>query len=66
LFLKTTQKFFKILRHIESCDTWNIKYKWKLKLIAQFDCKLWYKSFKLSYSMIEQYLSNKNESATGP
>jgi len=34
------------------------------KLIAQFECKSRDESFKPKYSMIEQYLSNKNESAT--
>ena len=34
------------------------------KLIAQFTCNLWDESFEPSYSMIEQYLLNKNESAT--
>ena len=34
------------------------------KLIAQFVCKSWEKSLKPSYFIIEQYLSNKNESAT--
>jgi len=34
------------------------------KLITQFACKSRDKSFKLSYSMIGQCLSNENESAT--
>jgi len=34
------------------------------KLIVQFVYKSWDKSFKLSYSMIGQYLSNKNKNAT--
>jgi len=34
------------------------------KLIALFACKSRDKSFKPSYSMLEQYLSNKNKSAT--
>jgi len=59
-------KIFKILRHIKSCDTcMNIKYKWKQKLITQFDCKSQDESFELSYSMFEQCLPNKNESDTG-
>ena len=36
----------------------------KKKLITQFVCKSRDESFKPSYSMIGQYLSNKNESAT--
>jgi len=36
------------------------------KLITQFTCKSRDKSFKPSYSKIEQCLSNKNKSATVP
>jgi hypothetical protein len=36
----------------------------KIKLITQFICKSQDQSFKSNYSMIEQYLSNKNKSAT--
>jgi len=36
----------------------------KTKLIAQFTYKSREESFKPSYSMIEQCLSNKNKSAT--
>ena len=42
----------------------SIKYRWKQKLIAQFVCKSRDESFKPSYSIIGQCLSNKNESAT--
>ena len=38
----------------------------KQKLIAQFMCKSRDESFKPSYSIIEQYLSNKNKSTTVP
>jgi len=48
-----------ILRHIH--ETLNID---KKKLIVQFTCKSRDKSFKPSYSMIRQCLSNKNEIAT--
>jgi hypothetical protein len=43
---------------------WNIKYRWKQKLITQFVCKSRDKSFKHIYSMIGQCLSNKNKSTT--
>ena len=43
---------------------WSIKYRYKQKLIAQFACKSGDESFKPSYFMIEQYLSNKSKSAT--
>jgi len=36
----------------------------KIKLIAQFICKSRDESFKPSYFMIRQCLSNKNENAT--
>jgi len=36
----------------------------KQKVIAQFVCKSWDESFKSSYFIIRQYLSNKNENAT--
>jgi len=43
---------------------WSIKYRWKQKIITQFVCKSRDESFKSSYFMIGQYLSNKNEIVT--
>jgi len=65
LALFSSQKFsrFPVISNL-AANTWSIKYIWKQKLFAQFICKPRDESFETSYSIIEQCLSNKNESAT--
>ena len=65
LVLVISQKFskFSITSNL-TAHAWCIKYIWKQKLTAQFICKSRDESFKPSYSMTGQYLSNKNENAT--
>ena len=64
-FIPKSKKFsrFSVTSNL-AANALSIKCRRKQKLITQFVCKSRDKSFDSSQFMIEQYLSNKNESAT--